>query len=579
MIDPLTALAFSILHNKGVYAVLLGSGISRGALIPTGWEITLDLVRRVGKLDGVDEQADWGAWYHQKYGKEPRYTELLDALGSTPDERRAILHGYIEPSQDDIEAGRKVPTKAHRAVANLVRDGFVRVILTTNFDRLIENALRDVGIEPTVVKSTDDLEGAVPLIHSRCYVVKLHGDYLDTRIRNTETELSSYSPEIDALLDHIFDEHGLLVCGWSGEWDNALRAAIARTPNRRYPVYWAARGTPSTLAADIITQRAATVVPITGADSFLTRLADMVSALGEGAQLHPQTVAGAIALAKKYCRDDKLDIQWHEFLADEVAKFRKFLSGPEYPTESPNRENINALIGNIVARTEILRRVLMVCARLGTQEAQQAGAKTITSSALSHLTGAGFACWNSLRDFGASLCFVWSIAGALARDEYNTIHQFTNAHFRTRSGKAVPAVDRLPPMTLESVEWKILNGLEQRNSPVSDFMYALFEQESTDILMDRSEAEELFDRTEFLIALEFAHHRLQRMKQTGLWFWVPLGRFVWRESGDGVSQRLSQFERLPAESPILKAGLLGGTPERAAAAVNAIRDFLKEHAG
>jgi hypothetical protein len=69
------------------------------------------------------------------------------------------------------------------------------------------------------------------------------------------------------------------------------------------------------------------------------------------------------------------------------------------------------------------------------------------------------------------------------------------------------------------------------------------------------------------------------MKQTGLWFWVPLGRFVWKESGDGVSQRLSQFERLPAESPILKAGLLGGTPETAAAAVNAIRDFLKEHAG
>jgi hypothetical protein len=134
-------------------------------------------------------------------------------------------------------------------------------------------------------------------------------------------------------------------------------------------------------------------------------------------------------------------------------------------------------------------------------------------------------------------------------------------------------------MKLESIDWKILNGLEQRKTPVSDFMYALFERESTDILMDRSEAEELFDRTEFLIALDFAHHRLQRMKQTGLWFWVPLGRFVWKRSGDGVSKRLSQFEQLPAESPILKAGLLGGTPETATAAVNAIRDFLKKQAG
>ena len=41
--NPLTQLAFSVYENKGVYAVLLGSGLSRSAEIPTGWEITLDL--------------------------------------------------------------------------------------------------------------------------------------------------------------------------------------------------------------------------------------------------------------------------------------------------------------------------------------------------------------------------------------------------------------------------------------------------------------------------------------------------------------------------------------------------------
>jgi hypothetical protein len=47
MIDPLHALAFSVYENPGVYCVLLGSGASRAAEIPTGWEVTLDLVRRV----------------------------------------------------------------------------------------------------------------------------------------------------------------------------------------------------------------------------------------------------------------------------------------------------------------------------------------------------------------------------------------------------------------------------------------------------------------------------------------------------------------------------------------------------
>jgi hypothetical protein len=55
ILDPITALAFSIFENKGVYALLLGSGLSSAAQIPTGWKITLDLVRRAGpkiKLTG-----------------------------------------------------------------------------------------------------------------------------------------------------------------------------------------------------------------------------------------------------------------------------------------------------------------------------------------------------------------------------------------------------------------------------------------------------------------------------------------------------------------------------------------------
>ena len=36
----------------------------------------------------------------------------------------------------------------------------------------------------------------LPLVHQRCCVVKLHGDYLDTRIKNTPEELAAYDPEL-----------------------------------------------------------------------------------------------------------------------------------------------------------------------------------------------------------------------------------------------------------------------------------------------------------------------------------------------------------------------------------------------
>lgn len=128
----------------------------------------------------------------------------------------------------------------------------MRVILTTNFDRLIERAISEKGIEPTVISSPDAAKGALPFAHSRCSIVKIHGDYLDTRLRNIEEELSSYDKQTDKLLDRIFDEYGLIICGWSGEWDKALRAALERRKSRRFGAYWASRGEPTEQAKKLI---------------------------------------------------------------------------------------------------------------------------------------------------------------------------------------------------------------------------------------------------------------------------------------------------------------------------------------
>src|ERR1700730_9622769 len=93
--DPITQLAFSMFENKGVYALLLGSGLSRSAGIPTGWEITLDLVRRVALAQGVENQSDWAIWYREQNGTDPDYSALLAELAISAAERRSILHSYI----------------------------------------------------------------------------------------------------------------------------------------------------------------------------------------------------------------------------------------------------------------------------------------------------------------------------------------------------------------------------------------------------------------------------------------------------------------------------------------------------
>ena len=234
------------------------------------------------------------------FREKPDYSDLLNELTSTPEERRSILHGYLEPTEDEREQGLKVPTAAHRAIARLVRDGFIRVILTTNFDRLTEQALSAEGIAPTVISSDDSLKGAVPLIHSPCTVVKLHGDYLDTRIKNTEEELSEYSADMNQFLDRILDDHGLIVCGWSAGWDTALRVALMRAPNRRYGMFWAQVGTLTDHASDVIRHRQADVIKIEGADAFLGTLADQVQALEDRKTVDPQNITLLLATVKYY---------------------------------------------------------------------------------------------------------------------------------------------------------------------------------------------------------------------------------------------------------------------------------------
>src|SRR5271157_2783640 len=136
--DQILKLALSLHSNPGVYALLLGSGVSRAAAIPTGWEIVLDLISKVAAMEEVEPQPALGTWYQERFGEAPDYARLLDKLSTTPAERMALLRLYFEPSEEELQQSLKMPTPAHRAIATLVKYGYVRMILTTNFDRLME---------------------------------------------------------------------------------------------------------------------------------------------------------------------------------------------------------------------------------------------------------------------------------------------------------------------------------------------------------------------------------------------------------------------------------------------------------
>ncbi|SFK79334.1 SIR2 family protein [Methylocapsa palsarum] len=521
----------------------------------------------------MTEHEDWTAWFQENYGEYPNYSELLDKLASTPSERRAILHSFIEPRESD-EARR--PTKAHHAVAKLAAEGAIRLILTTNFDRLIENALREAGVEPLVIASEDALAGATPVVHARCTVIKLHGDYQDARIKNTDAELAGYAPAIDGLLDEIFDRFGLIVVGWSGEWDAALRAALLRAPSRRYPFYWAARGQIGPLGQDLIDHRAGRSIAITDADSFFARLCDTVDALRQAARPHPQSVAMAVSLAKKYCRDDRYALEWAEMLTGEVAKIKSFINSTDYPTQQLTAKSLNALVKKFAALSEVLRRVCLVCGRWGTLKANQAIAQTVRSLWFRSHPLAGITYLSDLRDFCASCCFYWALAGEVVREDFFAVFHLMHGQIKN-NGVNQALVSVLPVWGLVTdIDWRQLDGFERRRTPANDYLFTLFKDELCDAAIDEDNAEELFDRVELLISLEACHIRLLEIAANKRsWLWVPLGRYMWKRGG--VAERLAEYDDLDNDRPLLQAGLLGGSPTSAKQTLDRMRKYFAEN--
>jgi hypothetical protein len=226
----------------------------------------------------------------------------------------AIASVVLRATEVERQNGQKLPTDAHRAIARLVARGYIRVIVTTNFDRLLEQALADEGVQASVISTADAVRGAMPITHSACTVVKVNGDYLDHRLKNTREELSAYDVELNDLLDRIFDEFGLIVCGWSGEWDTALRSAIERVSTRRFGTYWTNRSKPSPFAEKLIAQRGAVAIEISDADSFFKDLFDRVQAIEEFSLSDPVAPRVAVARLKRYLSDGSQQIGLHDLL-------------------------------------------------------------------------------------------------------------------------------------------------------------------------------------------------------------------------------------------------------------------------
>jgi hypothetical protein len=555
-------------------------------MIPTGWEIVSDLIRHVAKATGKDCGSDPTEWYRKEYGKEPDYSELLEALSKSPATRSTILRKYFEPTEDERERGDKIPKAAHKAIAELVAAGYVRVIVTTNFDRLLEQALQEKGIAATVISTPDQAEGALPLAHSNCTIIKVNGDYLDTRIRNTTTELMAYDKRFDNLLDRVFDEYGLVICGWSATWDVALRTALERCKNRRFSTFWSTVGGLSDPAKRVVKARDAELIEITDADSFFQNLWAKVSAIVDFDTPHPLSAALASAMLKRYLVDPNQRIKLYDLISGETEKVcneltHKNFPGEPIPSSAVAQEEFVKRVHRYEGLTQVLAALFATGCYWGELGQENHWVKSLERIANAIDFQGGWSVWNELRFYPALLLLYAGGLAAVASGRYYILEALlAKPRYKGNEG-AASLYEKLFPeriITNNGLARTLLTpdrrGRVSPRNEYNEYLHGYFRSTLRELLPLDSEYDEVFDRFEFLLCANYVHRKRNLIGS-------PVGRFlrhysVYSFTENTFGKEMSdEVEKEQNNWPPLKGGMFDGSTAHFIAAMKQVEAACK----
>ena len=157
------------------------------------------------------------------------------------------------------------------------------------------------------------------------------------------------------MLDRIFDEFGLIVCGWSADWDEALRKAILRAPSRRFATYWTVCGEASQSAQQVINHRGAHVINIKGADSFFQSLQQQVQSLEEFSRPHPLSTEAAVASLKRYLAESRFRIQLTDLVNDELERVGQATSAQTFDATVGSRPDSASFTARVVLMRQFVQ--------------------------------------------------------------------------------------------------------------------------------------------------------------------------------------------------------------------------------
>lgn len=261
----------NLYKNKGQFFMwFLGAGASVSAGIPSASHLIMQFkINIFCKNTNSNQKLFYDLSNPTTRQTLENYFISNNILPATDDNDYAYYFEKAYPSEDlrrqIIENAVKGRTFSYgqMVLAALMRLKICRIVWTTNFDKLIENAVFKLygSNDELIVSTLDSNNLARDAVNNEKWplLVKLHGDFQSKRIKNTNSELEKQDIKYRKLLIEQSKKYGMIVCGYSGRDDSimeALAEAINDTEAFPHGLFWLLRigETPCKKLKDLISK-------------------------------------------------------------------------------------------------------------------------------------------------------------------------------------------------------------------------------------------------------------------------------------------------------------------------------------
>lgn len=200
-------------RDTGSTILFLGAGVSRSAGIPLASEI----------MDQLEKDSYYKILIEQKC-KKKSYAGFMDALPSG--DRRRFFQKYIEISSINT---------SHLYAAQLIAEGYVDCVVTTNFDNLMLKSLTLLNINPSVYDLTIARDNITSNFEFPA-VIYFHGQNHGFWQLNTDYELELPVNAIRNAIIKISTTRAWVVAGYSG--DDPVLNQLASIDNFNEGLFW-----------------------------------------------------------------------------------------------------------------------------------------------------------------------------------------------------------------------------------------------------------------------------------------------------------------------------------------------------